>query len=215
MPAADYQVLAFSDAAPLRSVGLYSSNPLTLDIRGSTFAGVSTVLVNGVPSPEFVVVSSSRILAQVPRTEQSAALRTVKVLLARSGLTGTTSIGLSAIVPGARATGFTKLMGAFLRLMFTNPGEDLANPWAGGGLHRLVGSAGSPGELRATASQSVSDTEQHLIRLQTRNSALVDAERLRSATLIQADYDQPTTALNLRLRLTAMDGTTGNPLINV
>lgn len=213
--AADYQVIAFHDAAPLQQVGIYSSQPLTLDIRGRSFRGVSKVLINGVESPEFIVVSTTRILAQVPDAEQDARLRAVRVLLSRTGLTKTSVIDLEAVVPGARAEGFNKLLQSFLRLLFTNPGEDLANPWAGGGMYRLVGAAGTPGELRGLAATAIQTTEQHLIRLQTRNPVLTDAERLRSATLLQAEYDQSSTSLSIRLTLKAMDGTTGNPLLNV
>lgn len=215
MTATDYQVLAFHDSAPLKSIGFYSSNPLTLDIRGRSFVSVSSVQVNGIESPEFVVVSSTRILAQVPDSERDAQLRTVRVLLSRTGLTRTSVIDLEAVVPGARATGFNKLLQAFLRLLFTNPGDDLAEPTLGGGLYGLVGGVGSSSELRAIAARAISTTEQQLIRLQTRNPVLTDAERLRSATLLSAEYDQATTSLGLRLSLTAMDGTTGNPLLSV
>ena len=211
----DYQVLAFHDAAPLRQVGIYAQKPLTLDVRGKSFVGVSKVLINNVESPEFVVVSTTRILAQVPDSETNAQLRAVRVLLARTGLTKTSVVDLEAIVPGARAGGFNKLLQAFLRLLFTNPGEDIANPWAGGGLGKLVGAAGTPGELLGITASAIRTTEQQLIRLQTRNSVLTDAERLRSATLLQAEYDLASTSMAVRLTLTAMDGTTGNPLLNV
>lgn len=215
MSTADYQVLAFRDDAPLRSVGYYSQDPITLDIRGDSFIGVAAVLVNGVPSPEFVVISPRRVLAQVPDSQVHAQLTAVKVLLARTGLTRTTAIEMESVVPGARATGFTKLLQAFLRVLFTNPGDDIAYPWLGGGLYGLVGSAGTPSELRTRAAQSISTAEQHLIRLQTGNPVLTDSERLRSATLLGAEYDQATTTVRLQITLTAMDGTTGNPFLSV
>jgi len=215
MTAADYQVLAFHDAAPLRQVGFYSQEPLTLDVRGANFVGVSSVHINGTLSPEFIVLSSTRLLAQVPDSERNSQLTNVRVTLARSGLTKTSIVDLDSVVPGARATGFTKMMQAFLRVLFTNPGEDLANPWLGGGMSRLIGSAGTPSELRAQASSAVSTAAQHLIRLQTRNPVLTDAERLRSATLLLAEYDQATTSVQVRVTLTAVDGTTGNPTVSL
>lgn len=215
MATTDYQVLAFRDAAPVRQVGIYASSPLTLDIRGRSFVGVARVLVNDVECPEFIVVSPTQVLAQVPTSELNSRLRAVQVLLARTGLTQTSVVDLDAVMPGARATGFTKLLQSFLRLLFTNPGEDLANPWAGGGMQRLLGSAGTPAELRGVAASAVQTAEQHLIRLQTRNAVLTDSERLQSASLLQAEYDQASTAVRVRLKLTAMDGTTGNPLLSV
>lgn len=215
MSAADYQVLAFHDTAPLRQVGFYAQEPLTLDVRGASFVGVVAVYVNGTPSPEFIVLSTTRLLAQVPNSEKNAQLTNVRVVLSRSGLTQTSVIDLDAVVPGARATGFTKLMQAFLRVLFTNPGDDLEYPWLGGGLSRLIGAAGTPSELRAQASAAISTAAQHLVRLQTQNPVLTDAERLRSATLLLAEYDQATTAVQVRVTLTAVDGTTGNPTVSL
>jgi len=210
----DYQVLAFRDAAPLRKVGIYSSNPLTLDIRGRDFVAVAQVLINGRASPEFVVVSEKRILAQVPRSQQDARLRSVSVLLSKSGITDRTAIFFESVVPGAKASGFTRLLQSFLRLLFTVPGEDLHDSSLGGGMGRIVGAAGDPGELRAAAVQAVSDTEEQLIRLQSRNTALQDSERLQSATLLEAVYTPSTTSLDIRLRLTAMDGSTHDPVVS-
>lgn len=215
MTAFDYQVLAFQDAAPLRQVGIYGKNPLTLDIRGRTFVGVASVKINGVDSPEFIVVSPTRILAQVPDQEVKSALRTVRVLLSREGLTPSANVDLLSTVPGARASGFTKLMQAYLRVLFTNPGEDLAFPWLGAGLGKLVGAAGTSGELRAAAVSAVATAEQHLLRLQVKNSLLTDSERLRSASLLKAEYSVQTTSVAVRVTLTAMDGTTGNPHLSL
>jgi len=211
----DYQVLAFNDEAPLRQIGFYSQQPLTLDIRGESFVGVSLVLINGIPSPEYVIMSPRRILAQVPSSQLDAQLTSVRVLLARTGQTPTSVISMLSVVPGSRASGFTKLLQAFLRVLFTNPGEDMENPWLGGGLGKLVGSAGTPSELSSKASVGVNSAAQHLLRLQAANPVLTDAERLRSATLLLAEYDSATTSVNVRVTLTAVDGTTGKPLVSV
>jgi hypothetical protein len=215
MPSFDYQVLAFRDSAPLTRIGLYSSDPVSLDIRGKWFVGVAKVLINGVESPEFIVLSEKQILAQVPKSELDARIREVRVLLARSGITQTSAIELEAVVPGARASGFNRLLQQFLKLLFTNPGEDFNDVTLGGGLGSAVGASGTSGDLKALAAQAVSDTETQLIRLQTSNPHLQDSERLRSATLLEAQYVPATTSLNIRLQLTAMDGTTGTPVVSV
>ncbi len=215
MSAADFQVLSFKDLAPVTSVGFYSQKPLTLDVRGTSFVGVAAVNVNGTPAAEYIVLSPTRILVQVPEIELRSQLRSVRVILARTGMGDTALVSFDAIVPGARATGFTKLMQSYLRVLFTNPGEDLAYPWLGGGLQRLVGSAASPSELRSMTSTGVSTAAQHLIRLQVRNPVLTDAEKLRSATLLQAEHNASTASVSVRVALTAVDGTTGNPLVSV
>lgn len=215
MSTADYQVLSFKDAAPLRSVDLYSTSPMTLDIRGKDFVAVSDVIINGVKSPEFIVLSARRLLAEVPKAERSSRIRSVTVLLARNGITSRSAIALQAVVPGAKATGFTRLMQAYLRLLFTTPGDDLENPELGGGLYRLIGFAGDAGSLRAAAARAVRDAEEHLLQLQAKNAQLTDAERLQSATLLSADYSASSTAVAIKLRLTAMDGSTHDPVVSV
>lgn len=213
--AVDYQVVAFTDLAPVSGVRLYSSNPRSLDIRGSDFRGVDSVLINGVNSPEFVVLGPSRIVAQVPDKEIRNAIQQVDVLLTRNGLTRTTDVDLRAVNPGARASGFTRLLQSFLRLLFTNPGEDFSDPELGGGLFVVVGSSQSEAELKAAAARAIGTTERQMLGLQSRNPSLSSPERLRSATLLQAEFVPETSSLNIRLKLTAMDGTTGSPVVSV
>lgn len=212
---ADYQVLSFQDIAPVRRVGIYGTSPFSLDIQGTSFVGVDTVLVNGVASPEFLVATPRQIIAQVPDSELSAEIRTVKVLLSKKGLTDTTAIVARAVVSGERAEGFVRLLQTFLRLLLTSPGEDFQNPALGGGLFLLVGTSGEAGDLRARAAQAIRTTESQLISLQAKNPSLASSERLRSAALVQASFDGVSTSISLRIRLTAIDGTTGSPLVSV
>lgn len=211
----DYQVLLFQDAAPIKSVGLYSEDPPTLDIKGTNFADVSTVLINGALSPEFITLSARRVLAEIPRSERSARIRSVSVLLKKTNVTGRSSISFRAVVPGARATGFTRLLQSYLRLLFTNPGDDLANPDEGGGLYQLVGASGDQGALRAVAASAVKRAEESMIRLQTSNDLLEDSERLQSVSLLSAEYNPSSTSVAIQIRLTAMDGTTHQPVVSV
>ena len=211
----DYQIVQYQDFAPLESIGLFDSNPLTLDIRGRDFESVSEVRINDITSPEFITLSPQRVLAQVPVSQLSSRIRSVQVLLSRNGITGTSLLRLRAVVPGARATGFTRLVQTFIRILLTNPGEDLNNEALGGGLRVGVGSAGDQAQLRVLAARAVTDTEAQLIQLQATNASLDDSERLRSATLVSANYVASSTSLNLQIRLTAMDGSTGTPTVSV
>lgn len=211
----DYQVLAFRDSAPLQQVGIAGKDPVTLAVHGRAFVGVSRVLINGVESPEFIVFSETKLWAQVPDSQLQSRISEVQVLLSRSGLTAKSTITFEAIVPGARASGFNRLLQAFLRLLLMNPGEDLNDASLGGGFYAIVGSSGTPGELKSAAALAVSNTETQLIGLQARNAHLTVAEKLQSAALLSAEYVSATTSLNVRIRLTAMDGTTGAATVRV
>lgn len=211
----DYRVAAFRDSAKVTQVDIFSEDPLSLDIRGENFVAVNQVLINGVPSPEFMVLTRRRLLAEVPVRLRLSAIQTVDVLLSRQGLTSTSSVSLEAVVPGARASGFTRMMQSYLKLLLTSPGEDFSDETLGGGLYDVVGSAGTQGELRAAAAQAVNIAESQMIRLQALNPSLPSSEKLRSATLLQAEFVPSTSSLNIQVRLTAMDGTTGSPVVSV
>lgn len=139
----DYQVLEYRDSAPVREVGIYSKAPLTLDVRGDAFRDVSAVLVNGVRSPEFIVLSPSRLLAQVPTSQVSSKIGSVAVLVAQGRVLPRSVISFQAVVTaGKRTVGFTHLVQSYLKLLLTSPGSDIFSPSSGGGLLSLVGSVG-------------------------------------------------------------------------
>ena len=215
MATKDYPVLQFQDAALVRQVLVYSRSPLVLDLRGQHFIGVSEVRINGRPVPEFMVLTPSRILAPVPTRVVGTRIRSVRVILAREGLTQTTKIRFRASVPGGRGTGFSRLLQSFLRLLFTATGEDLDDFTRGGGMGKIVGAAGDPGALRSGVVRSVRDTESQMIRLQAGNTRLQDSEKLQSATVVSAEFIPSLAAVHLQLRLTAMDGSTHDPVLSI
>jgi hypothetical protein len=212
---ADYQVLSFQDTASLTEIDVFSSDPLTLDIRGKGFKAVSAVLINGDRSPETIILSPQRLLAEVPRRQKGSQISTVRVLLSRQGMTPQSLITFRSVVPGAKASGFTRLLQSFIRLLFTDPGTDIQHPELGGGLGSLLGTAGDVGTLRAQASLAVKRAEEHLGRLQADSPRLLDAERLQSVKLLSVDYSAATTAVSIKLRITALDGTTFDPVVSV
>ena len=215
MATKDYPVLQFQDAALVRQVRVYTRSPLVLDLRGKNFVGVSEVRINGRPVPEYIVLSPSRVLAPVPTRVVGTRIRSVRVLLAQEGLTETTRIRFRVSVPGGRGVGFSRLLQSFLRLLFTEPGEDRDDLGRGGGMRGIVGSAGDPGALRAGVVRSVRDTESQLVRLQTVNPQLQDSEKLQSATVVSAEFIPALAAVHLQLRLTAMDGSTHDPVLSI
>lgn len=211
----DYLTMKLRDVAEVTQVGLYSQDPVSLDLRGKNFdGGVDTVLINGVASPAFIIMSRTRLIAEVPESQTKAQLRSVKVLLRVTDVTGASSITLDAVQPG-QATGFLRMTQCYLRVLLTTPGEDLTHPWLGGGLSSAVGGLTSFEALRTAAARCVATAEQHLTRLQTQNPSLEDAERLQSATMLDVNFVPSSLTLHLSLRLTAMDGSTGNVPLSV
>jgi hypothetical protein len=72
--AVDFQVVFPQQVIPLNSVRILPNmNPRSLDVIGADFSAVDEVLVNDIPSPDVVIVSKKRLLAQVPAAENFTA----------------------------------------------------------------------------------------------------------------------------------------------
>ena len=211
----DYQVLAFRDAARLTKIGLLTEPVLALDILGSSFQDVSKVLINGVPSPEYIVFSLEHLVAQVPRSQIGATFLSVVVLSARELHTPISVISFEAAIGNRAAEGRVRLVQNFLALLFTTPGSNIFRPQDGGGLYSLAGKTMTAGELRAEASIAIDRTRNQMIRAQAEDSRLSLDERLQAATLLGVDFSPQTATLSLRLRLTAADGSTMEPAVTV
>lgn len=207
----DYQVLEFKSATPIQEVGIFDRAPLTLDIRGANFKEVMEVRINGIRSPEFIVLTQRRILAQVPRSQRSAAVGSVTVISAKERLSQKAVISFTAAVSsGAVAEGPVRLVQNFLKLLFTTPGSDIFAPNQGGGLLKLIGSIGEAATLKARSTLSVGNTQTQMIRIQAQDPRLASSEKLKSARLLLAEFEPQAATLSLRIRLTAVDGSTAD-----
>jgi len=212
----DYQVLEYRDSAPIREVGIFTTSPFTLDIKGSGFTDVAVVTINGVRSPEFIVLSGSRILAQVPRSQVSSAIEGVVVFVATGRLQAKSVIDLQAVVTaGKRASGFTHLVQSFLKTLLTTPGSDIFSPSSGGGLLPLVGSIGTSGDILARSKNAVAAAASQLITKQTMNTRLNNSEKLQAAELLSATFSSTTGTVDLRIKLTALDGSTSSASLSL
>lgn len=211
----DYQLVAFRDTAPLSRIGLYDGSPYTLDVRGQNFADVVDVRVNGVRTSEFIILSQRRMLVEIPRSQRNAVIETVTVLNATLGITPSSMVSFEILSGDAFAEGRTKLVQAFLKLWMTTPGTDIFNPSIGGGLVRLTGRYADSGQLRAQVALSITETQTQLIRLQSGDPELGQSERLKSVTLLSSDFSPSSGVLALRIRITAVDGSSADTAIMV
>lgn len=204
----DYQYIAYQDVAQIRKIDIFNGDLATLDITGKGFVDVSAVRINGVDSPEFVVLSSTRVLAQIPSSQRNAGVQDLVVLTARSGSSQSTILSFEAIAAGRVAEGLVKLVQTYIKLLLTTPGTDLYRPRAGGGLYSLVGSVTDREgtSVRAKATIAVTNTTNQVLAMQSGDSRLTNEERLQSATLLGLSFDPASSTLSLRIRLQSMTG---------
>jgi len=214
--AVDYRVVEFRSTTPVSKAGVYSSSPYTLDIQGQNFRDVASVQINQVPSPEFIVLSKTRLLAQVPTRVLGSEIRSITVYRADGDEAYADSVILfKAGHGGMAAEGRVRMVQSYLKRLFTTRGSDIFRPQDGGDLLVLLGSTQRPGLLKAAAATSVNEAATQEIRAQAQKTRLSTSERMRSVSLLSADFRPRTGTLALRIRLTAADGTTTDAAINV
>src|ERR1700677_2489084 len=80
--AIDLQICFPQTIIPLTRVKILQAAtlPRSLDVTGKDFTSISQVLINDVPSPSVVVLSKTRLLAQIPVAIAMQALTSVTVI---------------------------------------------------------------------------------------------------------------------------------------
>lgn len=206
----DLKILTIRDLLPINSVE-YAANvtPLSLLITGDDLRGASEVLINDIDSPEFAVLSSGRILAQVPTSERQSTLRKVAVI---ANVPTTTRKSLLHFEVGSSIRsikGLEKMVQAFCKLLLQTPGTDRFRPTEGGGLLKLIGRNVSKGDtktLQASVMGAVTRTRDQFITRQGADRRIPADEKLLSATTDAVGFDPSTTTLSARIALSAVSG---------
>jgi hypothetical protein len=212
----DYRVIQYRSLSRVTELGLYSSSPKTLDVRGTNFVDVVAVHINDTPSPEFIVLSSTRILAQVPRTQVTAEIKSIQVFTASGDMSvSISSVTLISMASGPPVQGQAKMVQSFLKRFLTTPGKDIFSPTAGGGALQLIGRVGREDLLKAAALTAVSATQEQEIGAQSGNPRLLPDERLRSASLLSANFSPNNGSLSLRIRLVSVGGTSTDAALSL
>ena len=138
--AVDVQVIFPQVLIPLSSVRtLEGVIPRSLDVIGTDFSSVDEVLINDVASPSVLIVSKTRLLAQVPDLLKRVTLTSVTVI---SGAltTNAKSVLRFRLGPSTRkVTGVQRLMQIFLKILFTTPGTDIFAPVIGAAALKNIG----------------------------------------------------------------------------
>lgn len=208
----DFRLIRFSDLAPISKV---SAGPVpgSLYVVGGPFIQVDEVYVND-SGALFVVDAPDRLVVDIPPSERTAPIRSVVAVTSSRGLTtNTTAVDFSVLSKGGPVSGFPYLMQSFLKVLLTRPGESLLSPSLGTGLPGIAGSSAPDGVLTSRAANAIRAAERQVIAAQSKNNKLQPSEKLDSAGLLSASFSRATSSLRLRVRITAVDGSTGAPEI--
>lgn len=207
--AVDFQVVFPSNTIPLSNVarvpGVF---PPTLEIVGQDFRAVDEVKINGEVSPQVVVLSSTKLLAQIP----GDGLDRITSVLVLSSIVTLSERNLLKFRLGRatqRTTGILKLMQLFIKLLFTTPGFDIWSPALGGGGLSAIGRSFDKSSGKGIVGEfmiAVDRTQQQIIATQTGDARLPPDERLLKATLLGVKYDRNQGALLPQIELISQTG---------
>lgn len=179
--------------------------PRSLVVQGQGFRNVDTVLVNGTPSPSFVVYSETALIAEVPSDLEDAIITEVTVLSAVPTFTARSVVELTVGTRVKRATGAQRLMQTFIRLLLRTAGSNIFHKTSGGSMTRRIGSNITE-RLAADISVSVATTRQYIIAQQTPEAQIPPSERLMSAEIAGLEADESNTAVYVTVILTTQSG---------
>lgn len=198
-------VIRLLDVIPASSISnAVGVSPRSIIIRGADFASVESVLINGVSSPEFVVLSTSEIVAQVPDDQDDAIITDIAVLSAAFTMTARSLVELTVGNHVRSVQGIQRMMQVFLRQLLRTPGTNIFHRRSGGGLLKRLGTIADD-SVAADAAVAVSSAKQYIVNIQSGDRTIPPSERLLAAEISGLRTEK--TAVYLTVVLTNHAGT--------
>lgn len=208
----DIQVIRLSDVLPVTGISRVPGVlPRSVMISGSNFENVESVFLNGSQAPEFVVMSSREILAQVPQDQVQQTIQEGYVLSTRLTFTSRSLIELSVGSRPQTVSGTLLLVQNFTRMLLRTPGSNIFHKNSGGGLFRQIGKVlgvSTRDRVGAEAAVSVARTRQLIIATQTPDRRIPPEERLLSADVVGLSVAPREGTIYMSVSVTSHAGTT-------
>jgi len=198
------QIINLSSVTPVEGVGVR-----TLDILGEDFRAVDEVLINGAVSPSLVVVSKTRLLAQVPDIALLQTITSVQVVSRSLVLTERSIIKFQVGHTPSKVRGVLRLVQLFLKTLFTTQGTDIFNKKSGASALKNLGRTFSKDEGGGIISDfvlAVGSAQKQIIASQSRDSSIPRDEKLLSAKVTRSSYNKNESALVVSVELTSQAG---------
>lgn len=196
------QLIRLLDLADLTEVSeARGVSPRSLYIEGRDFSSVESVAINGLVSPEFAVLTPTRIIAEVPEPIRNSTIVDVAVFSQNLTLTDRSLVEFTFGTRPRTARGVIRLMQNFLRILLRTPGTNVFHPEAGGGLLRSIGGVITP-RSAADVQLAVSRTLQYVQRAQSRQREIPPQERLLAAEIMSLNTNPAQTSLHVSIVLT-------------
>lgn len=206
----DIKVIAIKDVLTVNRVGFVANfTPRSLRIEGVNLLSADEVIINDIPSPEFMAVSNSVLVAQVPDSQVNSSIRKVTVLATKPSPDRSSILRFETGRTISKLEGLEKLIQLFVKMLLQTPGSDMFNPGEGGGVLSLVGRVVSKGDtsaLSASLVSAVTRTRDQLIARQNLINRIPPDERLLRADVEAVGFNPNTSTLAARITVGAVSG---------
>jgi len=181
-----------------------------LDVIGDDFRSIDEVFINDIPSPDIVVVSPTRLIAQLPESLQAVPdVQSVMVVSRSLTLTASSLLRFRIGETPGMVRGIMRLLQLFVKVLLSNPESDIFNKSMGGGLLKGIGSTfgSEEGEgIRASATIAIDRTSRQIIAIQSRDGTLPRDERLLNAKLVGATFSRASSSMFLSIEVVSQTG---------
>lgn len=207
--AVDLQVVYPQQAIVLNNVKILPGPPRVVDVIGTDFRSVDEVVINKMASPDVVVLSKTRLIAQVPDGLLGQRVLSVTVLSRRLTVSERSVLKFRVSNTPGKVSGVLRLLQKFLKILLTTPGSDIFNRQLGGGALRSIGSTfgvENGDEIVSGLVIAVDTTTRQIIALQSRNPSLPRDERLMAAKIIRANFNKEEGAIDVAVEITNQAG---------
>lgn len=197
-----FQLIRLLDILKVNSVrNAVGVSPRSLIISGEDFRSVETVLINGSPSPSFIVYSRTELVAEVPEAYRNANITDVSVMSSQLTFTAKSLVTFTVGTRPKKVSGIIRLMQTFLRILLRSPGSNVFHRKSGGGLLSRIGT-NITNTAAADIAVSVNSTQTYLVGVQTAERNIPPSERLLAAEISAVSVDRQNTAISVTIILT-------------
>lgn len=206
----DFQVVFPQQVVPLNSVRILTGvTPRSIDVMGSDFRSVDQVLINDLASPDVVILSKNRLLAQVPDSLLQSTLTSVTVVSHSLTLSDRSIIKFQLGKTTSKVSGILRLVQVFLKILLTTTDTDIFAPRIGGNALRDIGltfGKDQGGTIVSDIIVSVNTAARQITTIQARDPSIPRDERLLAAKVTAANFNRAEAALIVTVEITSQAG---------
>lgn len=172
--------------------------PPAVAILGIDFDKTTEVSINETPVKEFIIQSSSKIIAKIPEDQVGYELYEASVYSAIPTSFNNASIILKIGPTLQRSSGIDRLVQMWVLNFLSTPGSDIFDRSAGGGAQTFIGrTSNAKGRgISADLAYAIEKTSDELIQWQANQPNIPLEERLLSSSLDKIEFLADTGTLN-------------------